>query len=60
MDIEIEIDEKTGEVFLNRDHEVMVKIAKELNPDEYKKFKKFFRKKPLNTNKEKNYNSFCG
>jgi len=60
MEIEIEIIIETGEILLNRDHEVMVFIAKELNQDCYKDFENFFNEKPLNIDGEKNYNSFCG
>jgi len=60
MEIEIEIIIETGEILLNRDHEVMVNIAKELSPLCYEDFEKFFNEKPLNIDGKINYNSFCG
>ena len=62
MEIEITIDEATGDMLLPRDHEVIVKLAKELNlsPEELEAFTEFFNQKPKNAKGETNYPSFCG
>ncbi len=60
IETEIEIDLKSGDVFLNRDHEFMVKLAELLSPDEYQSFQDFFNSKPEDHQGNKNYNSFCG
>ena len=60
MDLEIEIDIESGNVILNRDHELMLELAKTLNPEEYQAFEDFFNRKPLDINGNINYNSFCG
>ena len=59
MNLEIEIDPNTGDLLLNRDHEVMLEIAKLLSED-YEEFEEFFHNKPLDINGDKNYHSFCG
>ena len=59
FETEIIINKKTGEVYLNRDHEVMVSVAKALNPND-DSFEDFFNSKPENIEGEQNYNSFCG
>ena len=60
MIIDIEIDEKTGDIYLNRDHEIMIEIAKILSNNDTQDFKEFFDKKPLDIDGKKNYNAFCG
>jgi len=58
IETDIVINLKTGEIFLSRDHEDMVAIAKTINPDSL--FEKFFNEKPKDLFGRKNYNSFCG
>lgn len=59
MNIEIEFDNDTGDIFLNRDDEIMLEMARLLS-DNVEDFEKFFEDKPLNIDGDKNYNSFCG
>lgn len=59
FETEIVIDKKTGNVLLNRDHEIMRDLA-ELLSDDPEKFKDFFDERPSDALGRKNYNSFCG
>lgn len=60
FETEIEIDLSSGDVFLNRDHQFMVELAKLLSPDQFREFEEFFNEKPEDLQGNKNFNSYCG
>ncbi len=60
IEIEIEIDMKTADVYLSRDHEFAIDIARELNPDDIGNLQCFIEQKPKTIDGETNYKSFCG
>ena len=60
LEVEIEIDLETGEVSLSRDHEFVVEIAKEINPEDHNTMMCFIEDKPKTIDGDVNYKSFCG
>lgn len=60
IEVEIEIDEN-GDLLLNRDHSIMVEIARLVaSENDMIEFEEFYENKPLNIFGEKDYKSFCG
>ena len=60
METEITIDKKTGDILLNRDHPIMLKISKELSKDN-QDFEKFFKDRPKSVlDGKEDRNTFCG
>jgi hypothetical protein len=60
IEIEVEIDIESGDVYLSRDHEAALEVAKALNPDDIGEMQCFIDDKPKTIDGEKNYKSFCG
>ena len=58
-EIDIVIDDRTGEVFLTRDHTDLLDLANELDSGNHN-IVTFFKDKPKNVDGEINYESFCG
>jgi hypothetical protein len=59
IEVEIEIDLETGEILLSRDHDFVVEIAKEINPED-RDVISFVEDKPKTIDGDVNYKSFCG
>lgn len=60
VEVEIEIDIENGDVYLSRDNDIALEIAKAINPDDLGEMQCFIEHKPKTINGEKNYKSFCG
>jgi len=60
IEVEIEIDLDTGDIYFSRDHEFVLDIAKQINPDDIGVLQCFIEKKPKTIDGDKNYKSFCG
>ena len=60
MELDITICEETGEIQLNRDHAVLVKIVRALNSPDLEDFEAFFKEKSIDAEGKRNYKSFCG
>lgn len=60
IEVEIEIDITTGEMFLSRDHEFVREIAEQINPEDHDNMMCFINDKPLTVEGDVNYKSFCG
>ena len=60
IEIEIETDMETGEMSISRDHDCVMEIVKQINPDDYGVMSCFLEDKPKTVEGDKNYKSFCG